>query len=84
MVNYMSAELLPEQSVQAAMLIPLSGRAGMSELYPELIYDSEAVRIVSEMNMDFSKIESAFGEYGSVSCMARMKSVDSESKRISE
>ena len=69
---------LQAQSVQATMLIPLYGRARMSELYPDLIYDSEAVRIVREMDMDFTKIESAFGEYGGVSYLARARCIDKE------
>jgi len=63
----MLEEILQTQSVQSTMLILLYGHARMSKLYPELIYDSEAVRIVNEIDMDFSKIESAFGEYGGVS-----------------
>ena len=74
----MSDELLQEQSVQATMIIPLYGRARMSELYPDLIYDSEAVRIVSELNMDFTEIEKAFGEYGGASYLSRMKCTDEE------
>ena len=60
------------------MLIPLYGRARMSELYPELIYDNEAVRIFSEMDMDFSKIENAFGEYGGVCYLSRARCIDTE------
>ena len=71
----MPNESLQEQSVQATMLIPLYGRARMSELYP-----GEAVRIVSEMDMDFSKVENAFGEYGGVSYLSRARCVDAEVK----
>ena len=74
----MPNETLQAQSVQATMPIPLYGRARMSELYPELINDSEAVRIVGEMEMDFSKIESAFGEYGGVSYLSRARCIDAE------
>jgi len=80
----MPNEALQAQSVQATMLIPLYGRARMSELYPELIYDREAIRIVGEMDMDFSKIESAFGEYGDVSYLSRARCVDTEVKAFLE
>ena len=60
------------------MLIPLYGRARMSVLYPELLHDNEAVRIVNEMDMDFSQIESAFGEYGGVCYLSRARRVDTE------
>ena len=74
----MTPEVIQEQSVQATMLIPLYGRAKMSELYPEILYDGEAVRLVAELDTDFSKIESAFGEYGGISCLARSSQIDSE------
>lgn len=74
----MSGQPLQTQSVQATMLIPLYGRAKMSELYPDLIYDSEAIRIVSKIDMDFSRIERAFGEYGGASYLARARRMDAE------
>lgn len=72
------------QSVQATMLIPLWGRAHMSRLYPDVLNDTEAIRIVKNCDFDFSALEKAYGEYGGLGCIMRARHIDARVKRYIE
>ncbi|MED4224907.1 class I SAM-dependent methyltransferase [Neobacillus cucumis] len=64
------------QSVQATMLIPLWGRATASEKNPEILYDKEAIEIISGCDVDFTEIAKTFGEYGGISYIVRARKID--------
>jgi len=72
------------QSVQATMLIPLWGRSHLSRLYPDVLNDLEAIRIVDGSAYDFSAIERAYGEYGGLSCVMRARLIDRRVRAYSE
>src|SRR3954468_14975500 len=71
--NNMSLDL---QSVQGTMLIPLWGRATASEKNPEILYDKEAIEVISGCDIDFTEIARTFGEYGGVTYIVRARKVD--------
>lgn len=83
MQNKMSSEKLTiqPQSVQETMLLPLWGRAKYSHLYPELLDDLEADRIMGKIDYDFSKVEQGFGESGGLSWLIRARNFDNSIKR---
>ncbi len=54
------------ETVQETMLISLWGRAKFSRLYPELLDDPEAVKIIEKVDYDFSRVEQGFDEYGGI------------------
>lgn len=64
------------QSVQATMLIPLWGRVTASEKNPEILYDKEAIEIISGCDVDFTEIAKTFGEYGGISYIVRARKID--------
>ena len=72
------------QSVQETMLIPLWGRAKYSQLYPELLEDSEASKIIKRIDYDFSKVENGFDDYGGLAYLIRAKNFDDAIKRYIE
>lgn len=63
-------------SVQETMLIPLWGRSTFSRLYPEIINDQEAEKIINDLDYDFSNYEKAMGEYGGIAYLVRAKHFD--------
>jgi O-methyltransferase involved in polyketide biosynthesis len=68
---------LPEQTVQSTMLLATYGRAKASRLFPEILRDDEAVRIVEGMDYDFTQIDKSYAtEYGSLCCLLRAKRLD--------
>ena len=69
------------QSVQETMLLPLWGRAKYSQLYPELLEDPEADKIMEKIDYDFSKVEQGFGESGGLSWIIRARNFDNAIKR---
>lgn len=64
------------QSVQETMLIPLWGRAKYSQLYPELLDDPKADKIIEKIAYDFSKFEKEFKEYGGLCYLVRARNFD--------
>jgi O-methyltransferase involved in polyketide biosynthesis len=68
---------LQSQSVQSTMLLPVYGRAKASRMFPDIMRDDEAVRIVNGMDFDFTRIDKNYGtEYGSLCCLLRAKRFD--------
>jgi O-methyltransferase involved in polyketide biosynthesis len=72
---------LQDQSVQHTMLLPLYGRAKASRMFPDILRDDEAVRIVDGLitsaGYDFTQIEKSYAtEYGSLCCLLRAKRLD--------
>lgn len=70
------SQITDNQDVQATMLIPLYGRAKAGERYPDLIIDREAIRIVSELDYDFSHIEETMNEMLEASYIIRAYNID--------
>jgi O-methyltransferase involved in polyketide biosynthesis len=70
------------QGIQRTLVIPLWGRSVFSGLYPEILYDTEAVNIVKSLSYDFSEIEKAFGEYGGLLYIIRGRKIDDTVKHF--
>jgi len=58
------------------MLLPLWGCATVSKLYPDLLHDEEALRIVESLPYDFSATAKSFGEYGMLTFAFRARKFD--------
>jgi O-methyltransferase involved in polyketide biosynthesis len=68
---------LQDQTVQATMLLPVYGRAKGSRMFPDILRDDEAIRIVDSMDRDFAQIDKSYGtEYGCLCCLLRAKRLD--------
>jgi O-methyltransferase involved in polyketide biosynthesis len=68
---------LQEQTVQATMLLPVYGRAKASRMFPDILRDEGAIRIVDGMEYDFTQIEKHYAtEYGCLCCLLRAKRFD--------
>ena len=68
---------LDEQTIQSTMLLPVYGRAKGSRLFPNILRDNEAARIVESMDYDFTEIDKSYGtEYGCLCCLLRAKRLD--------
>jgi O-methyltransferase involved in polyketide biosynthesis len=68
---------LQDQTVQATMLLAVYGRAKASRLFPDILCDDEAIRIVDTMDYDFAQIDKSYGtEYASLCCLFRAKRFD--------
>jgi O-methyltransferase involved in polyketide biosynthesis len=68
---------LQEQTVQSTMLLAIYGRAKASRMFPDILRDSEAIRIVDSIEYDFTDIEKSYGtEYASLCCLLRAKRLD--------
>ncbi|MDR1219879.1 MAG: class I SAM-dependent methyltransferase [Treponema sp.] len=68
---------LQDQTVQATMLLPVYGRAKASRMFPDILRDDEAIRIVDGMDYDFARIDKSYGtEYGCLCCLLRAKRFD--------
>ncbi|MDR2794076.1 MAG: class I SAM-dependent methyltransferase [Treponema sp.] len=70
------------QGVQKTALLPLWGRAVFSRLYPEILDDKESIRIINDLDYNFSEIEKAFGEYGGLCYIIRCRKIDAVIKRF--
>jgi O-methyltransferase involved in polyketide biosynthesis len=65
------------QTVQSTMLLPVYGRAKASRMFPDILRDDEAIRIVDGMEYDFTQIDKSYAtEYGSLCCLLRAKRLD--------
>ncbi|MDR1158517.1 MAG: class I SAM-dependent methyltransferase [Oscillospiraceae bacterium] len=68
---------LQDQTVQATMLLPVYGRAKASRMFPDILRDDGAIRIVDSMDYDFTRISKSYAtEYGSLCCLLRAKRLD--------
>jgi O-methyltransferase involved in polyketide biosynthesis len=68
---------LQDQTVQSTMLLPVYGRAKASRMFPDILRDDEAIRIVDGMDYDFTQIDKSYAtEYGSLCCLLRAKRLD--------
>jgi O-methyltransferase involved in polyketide biosynthesis len=68
---------LQDQTVQATMLLPVYGRAKASRMFPDILRDDGAIRIVDNMDYDFTQIAKHYAtEYGSLCCLLRAKRFD--------
>ena len=47
---------IEKNTVQETLVIPMYGRKMCSELFPELFYDKTAVRLIEEIDYDFSEL----------------------------
>jgi len=65
------------QDVGSTMLLAVYGRAKASRMFPDILYDEEAIRIVGSMDYDFTHIDRSYGtEYGCLCCLMRAKRMD--------
>jgi O-methyltransferase involved in polyketide biosynthesis len=65
------------QTVQSTMLLAIYGRAKASRMFPDIMRDDEAIRIVDGMDYDFTQIDKSYAtEYGSLCCLLRAKRLD--------
>ena len=68
---------LQEQTVQATMFLAIYGRAKASRMFPDILRDNEAIRIVNSMDYDFTDIDKSYGtEYAILCCLLRAKRLD--------
>jgi O-methyltransferase involved in polyketide biosynthesis len=68
---------LHDQTVQSTMLLAIYGRAKASRMFPDIMHDAEAIRIVDGMDYDFTQIDKSYAtEYGSLCCLLRAKRLD--------
>jgi len=72
----MNAKNLPSNTVQETMLGPLWARATYSLRYPNLLKDQDAVRILPQINYDFSKMPKILGEWRSIGLLIRARTFD--------
>ena len=52
---------IKKNTVQETLMIPLYGRKMCSELYPKLYRDETAIRLMDEVDYDFSALEKKSG-----------------------
>ena len=52
---------IEKNSVQETLVIPVYGRKMCSELYPRLFYDETALRLIDQVDYDFSALEKKSG-----------------------
>ncbi|MDR1439435.1 MAG: class I SAM-dependent methyltransferase [Clostridiales bacterium] len=68
---------MEDQTVQSTMLLAVYGRAKASRLFPDILRDEEAMRIVESADYDFTSIDKTYGtEYASLCCLLRAKRFD--------
>jgi O-methyltransferase involved in polyketide biosynthesis len=77
-----SKEIKNIQGIQRTLILPLWGRAVFSNLYPEILDDQEAIRLINSLNFDFSEVEKAFGEYGGLCYIIRGRKIDDTIKHF--
>ena len=54
---------IEKNTVQETLIIPLYGRKMCSELYPNLYHDESALRLIREIDYDFSALEQKSGSF---------------------
>jgi O-methyltransferase involved in polyketide biosynthesis len=77
MENIENKTELQDQTIQSTMLLAVYGRAKASKLFPDILRDGEAIRIVDNMDYDFAKIDKTYGgEYACLCTLLRAKRLD--------
>ena len=73
---------IEKNTVQETLVIPLYGRKMCSELYPNLFRDETAVRLINEIDYDFStlarKSQSMMQQFGFLECAMRQSDLACE------
>ncbi len=68
---------IEKNTVQETLVIPLYGRKKCSELYPRLYQDETAIRLMAQVDYDFSTLEQHAGSlmqrFGFLECAMRQK-----------
>lgn len=73
---------LTNDSIEETMLIPLWARATFSNLYPDLLNDPEAARLIEKVDYDFSKAQTSLKEYHGLVFLARARNFDDALKEF--
>ena len=73
---------IEKNTVQETLVIPLYGRKMCSELYPNLFRDETAVRLINEIDYDFSTLakrsQSMMQQFGFLECAMRQSDLACE------
>ncbi|MDR1319277.1 MAG: class I SAM-dependent methyltransferase [Treponema sp.] len=80
--DFMEKNGVLQETVANTMLIPLWGRAFASKLNPQILDDSEAIKIINSLNYDFSEMEKNFGEFGGICYIIRARVLDDIIKKF--
>ena len=79
---------IEKNTVQETLIIPLYARKVCSELYPNLYRDETAVRLIDEIDYDFSEAEknsrSLMQRFGSLEVAMRQNDLAFEAAGLSE
>ena len=75
---------LDSGSIEETMLGPLWARATYSKLYPEILDDQQAIKIIEKLDYDFANISNYLEEWRSLGLLVRAKSFDEAIKRYIE
>ena len=70
-------------TIEATMLGPLWARATYSKLYPDLLNDPKASKIIKDLDYDFSEVQEFLDEWRGLGLLVRAKSFEIASKIIS-
>ena len=73
---------IEKNTVQETLVIPLYGRKMCSELYPNLFRDETAMRLIEEIDYDFSTLakrsQSMMQQFGFLECAMRQSDLACE------
>lgn len=68
-------------TIEATMLGPLWARATYSKLYPDLLNDPKASKIIKDLDYDFSEVQEFLDEWRGLGLLVRAKSFDDALKK---
>ena len=71
-------------TIEATMLGPLWARATYSKLYPDLLNDPKASKIIKDLDYDFSEVQEFLDEWRGLGLLIRAKSFDDALKKYIE
>ena len=76
---------IEKNTVQETLVIPLYGRKMCSELYPNLFRDETAMRLIEEIDYDFSTLakrsQSMMQQFGFLECAMRQSDLAFEVRK---
>jgi len=75
---------LDSGSIEETMLGPLWARATYSKLYPEILDDKQAIKIIEKLDYDFTEISNFLEEWRSLGLLVRAKGFDEAIKKYIE